>query len=133
MKVKSVFFALYRRFILRTCGKIAKKYWFCGIFRQFWRVSVGVNMCGCIADCKSWKEKVFVLRDYIYTYMFRLCSGMFGAAAIEKNCILFELYQIMQNWKQIAAVKNRIEKHVFIIENVFCLNVKKLYNITLTA
>lgn len=43
-------------------------------------MAAGIDM-----DCKSWKEKVFVLRDYIYTYMFRLRSGMFGVAAIEKR------------------------------------------------
>lgn len=43
-------------------------------------MAAGIDM-----DCKSWKEKVFVLRDYICIYMFRLCSGMFGAAAIEKK------------------------------------------------
>lgn len=48
---------------------------------------------GIDTDSKSWKEKVFVLRDYIYTYMFRLRSEKFRATAIEKNCILFMLYQ----------------------------------------
>lgn len=59
---------------------------------------------------KNWKEKVFVLRDYIYTYMFRLCSEKFRAAAIEKNCILFELYQIIQNENR--QQKKRIEKKI---------------------
>lgn len=47
---------------------------------------------GIDTDCKSWKEKVFVLRMYFYIYMFCLRSGMFGAAAIEKK-IEKELYQ----------------------------------------
>ena len=46
--------------------------------------------------CKSWKEKVFVLGDYICTYMFRLCSEKFRATAIEKNCILLELTRIAE-------------------------------------
>lgn len=62
-------------------------------------------------------------------YMFCLRSGIFGVAAIEKKREK-ELYQNRRtNWKQTAA-ENGIEKHVFIIENVFGLNVKKLHNIT---
>lgn len=92
-KWKAYFLPYIEGFVLGMCGKSAEKYWFCGIFRRFWRVFVSVSVCGCIADCKNWKEKVFVLREYICIYMFRLCSGKFGTAAIEKNCILFELYQ----------------------------------------
>lgn len=44
-------------------------------------------------DAMSWKGKVLVLRDNICIYMFCLCSEKFGATAIEKNCILMELYQ----------------------------------------
>lgn len=51
------------------------------------------NRYGLYADCKSWKEKVFVLRMYFCMYMFCLRSGKFRTAAIEKNCILLELYQ----------------------------------------
>ena len=62
--------------------------------------------------------------------MFRLCSGMFGAAAIEKNCILFELYQNNRTKTGSRKEDRKENMFVFIIENTFGLNVKKLYNIT---
>lgn len=100
-----IFLHYIEGFLLGTCGKIAKKHWFYGIFRRFRRAFMCWSVCGCIADCKSWKEKVFVLSDYIYTYMFHLCSWMFRAAAIEKNSILFELYQN-------SRTKNRQQKRI---------------------
>lgn len=51
------------------------------------------NRYGIEKYCKNWKEKIFVLRMYFCIYMFGLCSEKFRAAAIEKNCILIELYQ----------------------------------------
>lgn len=55
---------------------------------------------------------------------------MFGAATIEKNCILFRLYQNSRTENR--QQKNKKENTFgFIIENVFVLNVKKLCNITL--
>ena len=63
-------------------------------------------------------------------YMFCLRSGMFFAVAIEKKREK-ELYQNSRTENR--QQKNRIEKHVFIIENVFCLNVKKLCIITFNA
>lgn len=55
------------------------------------------NRYGIEKHCKNWKEKVFVLRGYIYTYMSGLCSEKFRAAAIEKNCILIVLIELYQN------------------------------------
>ena len=92
-KWKAYFLHYIEVVLLGTCGKIEKKHWFYGIFRRFGVFLLCVVGTGIDTDSKSWKEKVFVLRDYIYTYMFRLCSWMFGAAAIEKYCTLFELYQ----------------------------------------
>ena len=43
------------------------------------------NRYGLYTDCKSWKEKVFVLRMYFCMYMFCLRSEKFGAATIEKR------------------------------------------------
>lgn len=56
---------------------------------------------------------------------------MFGAAAIEKYCTLFELYQNSKT--KIGSRKENGKENMFgfIIENVSYLNVKKLYNITL--
>lgn len=66
-------------------------------------------MCKCITDCKNWKEKVFVLRDYIYIYMFGLCSALFRAAAIEKkNCI--ELYFV--KYTRLAKLKTGSRKRI---------------------
>lgn len=82
------------------------------------------NRYGLYADCKNWKEKVFVLRMYFCMYMFLFVFWNVWGCCNRKE----KLYQ-MQNWKQ--AAENGIEKHIFIIENAFVLNVKKLYNITL--
>jgi hypothetical protein len=75
------------------------------------------NRYGIEKYCKNWKEKVFVLRGYIYTYMFGLCSEKFRAAAIEKNCILLELYQIVER-KQ--AIEKRIEKICLFLLSKMC-------------
>jgi len=47
---------------------------------------------------------------YFCIYMFGLCSEKFRAAAIEKNCILLELYQ--NNRTENRQQKNRIEKKI---------------------
>ena len=108
-KWKAYFLHYIEVVLFETCGKIAKKYWFYGIFRRFWRAFMCWSVCGCIADCKSWKEKVFVLSDYIYTYMFHLCSWMFRAAAIEKNCIFLRYTRIAELE---TAAEKRIEKKI---------------------
>lgn len=64
-----------------------------------------MDVCGLYMDCKNWKEKVFVLRDYIYTYMFCLRSGMFGAA-IEKKREKMSYTRIAER-KQTAEKQNR--------------------------
>lgn len=78
----------------------------------------------CIQIVKAGKEKVFVLRGYIY--MFGLCSEKFRAAAIKKNCILLDSRTKTGNRKE----DRKENMFVFIIENVFVLNVKKLCIIT---
>lgn len=62
--------------------------------------------------------------------MFCLCSEKFETAAIEKNCILFELYQNSRTKTGSRKEDRKENMFVFIIENVFYLNVKKLCIIT---
>ena len=69
---------------------------------------------------------------YFCMCMFCLLSGMFGAAAIEKK--IEKSYTRLAELET-AADSSRKEdrKALFIIENVFCFNVKKLHNITFKA
>ena len=65
--------------------------------------------------------------------MFGLCSEKFRAAAIEKKIEKMSYTRIAE-LKTGSRKEDRKENMFgFIVENVFCLNVKKLHNITLTA
>lgn len=98
---------------MRCVRKVLKNIDFVGFLGGFSVFLLCVVGTGIDTDCKNWKEKVFVLRDYIYTYMFRLCSGKFGVAAIEKNCILFRLYQ--NNRTENRQQKKRIKKKICLV------------------
>lgn len=63
--------------------------------------------------------------------MFHLCSEKFKVTAIEKNCILLELYQNSRTENRQQKRGQKENTFGFIVENVFGLNVKKLCNITL--
>lgn len=130
---KRIFCVIWKVLFWECTEKVRKSIDFVGFLGGFgvFLLCCGYwNRYGIEKYCKSWKEKVFVLRDYIYTYMFRLCSEKFRAAAIEKNCILFELYQNNRTKTGSRKEDRKENMFVFIIENTFGLNVKKLYNIT---
>lgn len=67
------------------------------------------------------------MRMYYFEIMFRLRSEKFGHYNRKKENRKSYTKIAERNRRQ----GNRIERHVFVIENMFVLNVKKMYNITL--
>lgn len=104
-------------FVLKTCGKITEKYWFYRIFKRFWRVFVvryGYwNRYGLYADCKSWKEKVFVLRGYgdIFILICFVCVLECLELLQSKRIVFCLNYTRIAERKQ--AAEKRIEKNFF--------------------